>query len=178
MNETKLKEFLVSSDSVRLITTKSEDHDKTVFNILKILTKNYKKTGVHVSLNHSIEHCRTRYTNNKLDQTKLILVGCGGEMSKKGKNNFAVSDAASLTDMFLILKEIASENKCGFIVIDSLSTLLLYNDEKNVERFIHYLIQYVRRIKKKLVITSVNDERTQKIRPLICQYVDKSLEIK
>ena len=69
------------------------------------------------------------------------------------------------------------EKKIKFVIIDSLSTLLLYNDAKEVEKFLHGLFNKTRKSNASIIITSPKEKSKEDLFAEITQFCDKEIEL-
>jgi KaiC/GvpD/RAD55 family RecA-like ATPase len=73
-----------------------------------------------------------------------------------------IQDPSNLTELALVIKDIISQNKCGLVVLDSLNSLLVYNDITKTLQFLRFLSASVYEKKMTLLVYFVAGERDQK----------------
>ena len=90
-------------------------------------------------------------------------------MSKKKKTPenagkvFYLSGPESLTDLSIAITVATNTGKYGFLLIDSLSTLLIYNDAHNTQKFAHYLISKMSSYGMTLAILTLDEDNSIKV---------------
>lgn len=88
-----------------------------------------------------------------------------------------MEDPGSLSELSLLIDTLCNEKKIKFIVLDSLSTLLLYNDTKEVEKFAHDLLNKTRKAGVSITILVPKENSKEDILAEITQFCDKEIEI-
>ncbi|MBI4440555.1 hypothetical protein HY639_00150 [Candidatus Woesearchaeota archaeon] len=58
-----------------------------------------------------------------------------------------------------------------------MNTLLVYNDTKVMERFIHFLVNKLRLFKMRGLIMVIDERKAAKILPILTQFCDKCVKI-
>jgi len=86
-----------------------------------------------------------------------------------------LSGPQALTEMSVALSQLVNFKKFDFIVLDSLFTMLTYNDSSLVEQFIHYFVSKMRELGVIVVIASIKDVKSDNVHNSICQLADKCL---
>lgn len=64
-----------------------------------------------------------------------------------------------------------------FIFFDSVTTLLIYNKQETVERFIHFFLNKIKNMNILMIIISVEEKKTNKIIPILDQFCDGCIRI-
>ncbi len=137
------------SKYVVLLVTREDKYDLLIAN----LVKNFRESGmsgIFVALNKS--------GNSLIEMLKEHSVDCSGlfivDVISKGeseeelpvKNVSFVDSPQNLTEIQLQIGEFVKKLPPGkhFFILESLSTLLIYNAERTVERFVHTLGESLR----------------------------------
>ena len=121
--------------------------------VLKSIQKIYQegKTGVIISLSEPQIILKKALEKNSVDTSTLFFID-GVTVSAMGKagteeNCFYVNKSSDLTGIGIAITKAMAliENKENMVIIlDSVSTLLIYNDPNLIIRFLHMLINKVR----------------------------------
>ncbi|MFH1470788.1 MAG: ATPase domain-containing protein [Candidatus Micrarchaeota archaeon] len=82
-----------------------------------------------------------------------------GVTRKKCDDCRYIQDPSNLTELSLAIKDILSNNKCGLLVIDSLNSLLVYNDLTKTLQFLRFLSASAYEKKMALLVYLVSGER-------------------
>ncbi|NLO77462.1 MAG: hypothetical protein GX097_03090 [Methanomicrobiales archaeon] len=121
--------------------------------VLKSIQKIYQegKTGVIISLSEPQIILKKALEKNSVDTSTLFFIDGVTEsaMGKAGteENCFYVNKSSDLTGIGIAITKAMAliENKENMVIIlDSVSTLLIYNDPNLIIRFLHMLVNKVR----------------------------------
>jgi len=74
-------------------------------------------------------------------------------------------------------KSLSNTSDPKFLVFDSISSMLVYNDSKSIEEFIHTVANKLRLEGTLGVILIARDESTKTIERTVTQFVDKHVSI-
>jgi len=99
------------------------------------------KIGIYVSLNKTQKSTEEAFTKNGLDTSRMFFIDCvSKEKVREDVLHISPEDLDTLnTAMQAFVKDIHGEK---FILIDALSTLLIYNNENKVAKFVQELTEY------------------------------------
>lgn len=79
-----------------------------------------------------------------------------------------------LTDLLLETEEkLSSQEKPSLILLDSVSTLLVYNEKETVQKFLHSLIAKAHRADSRIILLASNDSATSDAISTIGQFCDR-----
>ena len=148
--------------------------------ILEYLMKKLKLQGLYISLNKPYETIREELTNINLDADSIYCIDFVSKKTGKFSDSekcFCLEDPSALTELSLMINTLSDEKKINFIVLDSLSTLLLYNDEKTVEKFAHEFLNKARKSKISVIITSTKEKSEEDALAIVTQFCDKEIEL-
>jgi len=122
----------------QLIITSVEDLQKEVNGIVKTLSAN---PGIYVSLNKTHESIENILKSNKINTSKLFFIDCvTSEQKRDDVLHISPRELEKLSSAInTFIKDIPGKK---FLVIDALSTLLIYNDENKVARFVKEITEF------------------------------------
>jgi archaellum biogenesis ATPase FlaH len=148
--------------------------------LLDYLMTNMNSQGLYVSLNKPFETISEELKQSNLDASTLYFID--GVSKKTGRYSdsekcFCLEDPSSITELRLLIDTLINEKKIKFIVVDSLNTLLLYNDIKDVEKFAHNLLNKCRKSNINVVIITPKEKRDEDAVATITQYCDREIEL-
>lgn len=86
----------------------------------------------------------------------------------------------ALTDISIALSQAVEslpENGERFLVFDTLSTLMLYNDKDTVGKFAHSIVNKIRDWGIKSVMLTLEDEADEEVTAQITQFCDETIKI-
>ncbi len=115
--------------------------EKLQSKINKILNSFKGTTGIYVSLNKTQKSVESTLKKSKINTNKLFFIDC---MTSKQVRDDVLHISPSELDKLnyainTFIKDIKDKK---FLIIDALSTLLIYNDENKVASFVKELIEY------------------------------------
>jgi len=172
------EEIEIPEKGIILVISKSNHYNDTNNKIIKILVNNKKKNCIYLSLNRPSSTLFEEFKENNIDNSKVLIIDCvtklAGEDVERAGNTIFVESPQSLTEMGAVL-EGAVESitaRGSFLFLDSVTTMLLYNNLKNVATFIHFLTIKIRYYKMSGVIVSLEEEETKQIISQISQFCD------
>ncbi len=175
-----LSEELKDPKGICIILSKPEDYHSVNLMVLNHLTVKMKLCGIYGTLNMPYSSLSTLLEKNDMDISKLFFIDCTGErITKNIKNGNCeyLKNPQSLTELSLMITELTNSGKFDFLFLDSISTLLIYNSLETTEKFAHYLINKIRILGLGGIIISLDDEKSNKIIPVISQFCDKCIRL-
>jgi archaellum biogenesis ATPase FlaH len=167
---------------VLLAIIKTDEYNATNAELMKFFLE--KQTpGVFVSINRPLNDVIGDIPESALEKNNLFFIDyvtkISGAEEAKGKNFFYVESPHRLGEISEILGKIIERlpRKESFVLIDSLSTLLVYNKPAIVEKFAHSLSGRMRSWKTKGIFIMVESEKTTHVAETIGQFCDKTVRI-
>lgn len=160
-----------------LLLAKQEKYDLLLMNVVKYFCQN-KMNGIFVTLNKPGADLLELLEEHKVDCANLFIVdGISKKRDQKGVPNPRISfidTPQDLTDMETRILEFIQKLPPGkkFFILDSLSTLMIYNAEKTVERFVHNLGERLRAREFQSVFIIMEGTRSE-IMNVLSQFSDK-----
>ena len=176
--EQELKEF--SENFIVNIVIDQHIFSQALPVILEYLMKKLQLQGLYISLNKPYETIREELTSINLDANAIYCIDFVSKKTGKFLDSdkcFCLDDPSALTELSLMINTLSDEKKINFIVLDSLSTLLLYNDEKTVEKFVHEFLNKARKSNISVVITSPKEKNEEDALAIVTQFCDKEIEL-
>ncbi len=120
---------------------------KNTVQLMDTLCNKMKMSGIYITANRSHDFLSAEFKKKKIDESKIYYIDAvtkgGGE--KKGKCIF-VDSPENLTEISLAISQLMGVigSKNVFIVLDSISSLLVHNDKEAITKFIHFLSNRIR----------------------------------
>ena len=162
---------------VVLVVTKEDKYDLLIANLLKNFMES-GMNGIFVTLNKSGNSLIEMLKEHGVDCSSLFIVDVisKGESEEElpVKNISFVDSPQDLTEMQTEINEFVEKLPSGehFFILDSLSTMLIYNAEKTVERFVHRLSERLRSHGFQSVFIIMDETRPEVIN-VLSQFCDK-----
>jgi len=192
-----LEEFLSEDSKYRLIIEKITSELGNSFSLLlvaspsefakvklAVLKRFAKEKGIilYITFNQSATKILAELGEKGIDKKKVFFI----DMVSKGKgyglvdseNILDFESPTLLTDLLLMVEErISSKEKPGVLLLDSISTLLVYNDKETVEKFLHSLATKAHKTNSRVVLLASKDSDNMDTLGTISQFCDKFLVI-
>jgi hypothetical protein len=148
-NEPEKTEYETKGNSkVSLLILENENYDKGISILLKKMAYDYEKS-MYVALNETIEEMENRFYEEKIEKKKFVAIDALTLSSKsinqkKYENCIFVASPNALVELSLAITQGINNWKAKAILFDSVSTLLIYENEKTVSRFVRSIIGKIR----------------------------------
>jgi hypothetical protein len=150
--------------------------------LLNFLINSKNMPGIYVSLNKPYIAVK-RILEPQINLDMMFVIDgttklTGGQCEKNDRCLF-IENISNLTDITFILDQaldaITSERK--FIVFDSLTTLLAYNSEDAVFKFLHYITGRMRMVGADGVFITLNQKSDMEFQSKLSMFCDKIIKI-
>jgi hypothetical protein len=155
--------------------------DKFNEEIIKILKKIKNKKICYVTLNKGADVLLESLNKNKINQKNFFFIDCVSKtiiQPKERENCQFISSPNALIEISLTI------NKCidsGFplVIVDSLSTFMIYHDSETIIHFFHSLSNKIRNEEGKILILTIsNKDKDSEVFKKMEIIVDKIIEVK
>lgn len=169
--------------SALLFITKGEDYFNTIIEVLKKKIVN-ETAGIYVSLNRPYNSLLDIFKKEGIDSEKIIFIDCVTKMvSNEAVNNVEnvifINTPQDLNKLSVAISKTvnAVEYTNKILFVDALRTLLIYNSQKTVSKFIYSLINRMRLLNINIIMLSIENELDSDIMNLLTQSVDKVINL-
>jgi hypothetical protein len=173
-----------ADNSVVLISASSETHGRLVAAVLDIFVREKGMGGVYISVSQPYEVILSTMEATGIDSKDIYFIDCISKMA--GQSGVQPSDKvvfienpSGLEEVSMhverLLSKVSREKK--FVFLDSLSSLLIYNDDKSVMVFTHYLINKIRLEKMAGAILSIAKKEAEDLVKTIAPMCDSEVRI-
>ncbi|MCX6695843.1 MAG: hypothetical protein NTU61_06065 [Candidatus Altiarchaeota archaeon] len=152
------------------------DAEKYFEGVINILSKDVVGNDIiYVTTNKPYGHLIRTLEKNGVKTDRIFFVDCiskyVGEVQDNKDNCLFVDSPHSLTDMVIAvgvrLKSVEHKVEKKILILDSLSTLLLYNDAKTVGQFSNFVINKMRQFNVDTIILALDtDMKTDIVRSI------------
>jgi hypothetical protein len=169
---------------VVLISASSETHGRLVAGMLDVLVAKKGMGGVYISVSQPYEVILSTMEASGIDVKDIYFIDCISKMA--GQSGQLASDKVVFIDNPASLEEVSMHvdrllAKVGkgkkFIFLDSLSSLLIYNDDKSVREFTHYIINKMRLEKMSGAILSIAKKEAEDLVKTLAPMCDAEIRI-
>ena len=177
----KTLEKIKKEKEIYIFITKNKNYVHFNAQVLRYLIKKLKLIGIYVTLTTPHSTLLSHLKKENVNTSKIFFID--GTSSQEGlkvtaSNCTCIQSPNSLTELSLVITELANTGKFDFLFFDSISTLLVYNDLSTTQKFTQYIIG---KLKAKSmcggIILAVEDEKTKQIIPTLSQFCDGCVNI-
>ena len=178
-----VKQFDDLRDYLALVVVDPRAYQTVNEDIVKFLVSQQRTPGVYITLNKPAQVLERKFQMDNIDTRLIIFIDCfsrtGDDQIKREKNILYIGSPERLSDISVAIEQavnaIPSEKK--FVLLDSLSTLLIYNKSGTVARFVHFLSNKMRSLKVKGVILSLEKEQEKDLLSDLSQFCDARIDM-
>lgn len=175
-------EELPKTHFTTLLLVEPTSYSKINIELIRIFCKEHVQ-GIYVTLNRSFLFLNELFNSEGIDISDLKFIDAitkitGREEIKKGEVVY-VESPNNLVELSVAIDEAIKSIKGtpAFLIFDSVSTLLIYNDMGSCEKFIHLIIGKLQESKLKGIFLMVKSDEMSGIINTLSQFCDKTLEI-
>jgi hypothetical protein len=175
----------LDSGWITLIQIPSDFHQKMNTESIRILTSELKYTVIYITLGKPCSELDVLFSKEKINTDKLFYVDAISQMygqKKADKKRYIYTagpldiDAISIS-LRSLLSQLSGERVC--VLLDSVSTVLLYNSLPRTVRFSQFLTKTLKQLGVNGVIVSVTSSAvtkklTSKLKTLCDEFIDLS----
>jgi len=152
---------------------------------LRVLIKKKEMYGAYVTFNRPYNTLKISIAEQGIDVSKLFFIdliteSAGGSAERSSEDKcFFVSSPKNLTELSILMEQamLRLPREKRFVFIDSISTMLIYNDPDTVLRFIHSLTGKMRLLGITGIIFLLEKESDEKFKAQVAQFCDKVISI-
>ncbi|HZX19596.1 MAG TPA: ATPase domain-containing protein [archaeon] len=196
-DEEKIMSVLVKSSGFNLKLTKAFEGIEKPFTVLTLvdpkdqpmlrsaMVKKYMEKDaciIYITLSTGYNKLKEDFEKEKINTKDIQFIDMvskdrGVEIKDTAQVKY-VESPMELTDCLIKMDKLISENKEKTIVIlDSVSTMLVYNQPTSIEKFVHSLIGKISVANASAILFSSNAKESKSITNTIGHFVDKIVEL-
>ena len=148
----------------------------------EILRKFKEQKVIYITISNSYKKIlaqlkKEKISNKKIHFIDMISVDRGIE-TKAEENVSLIESPAGLTELVeQVDKSLKNTGKNTIVILDSISTMTVYNDTSTAEKVIHTIIGKINTNNASAILMSSDSKGTEKITKIIGQFVDKTIVI-
>ena len=166
--------------SIVLVSIESEQHADAVSSIAGILMNEMGMGCLYISVSKPYEQLAKTMEAAKINVDKVLYIDCishmAGKLPENPKNAVFIENPSSLEQVSMYVDKLLvriAEPK--FLMLDSLSTLLIYNNELSVEELTHRIINKMRHEKVGGIILSIKQKEAESLTKTLAPMCDKQI---
>ena len=148
----------------------------------EILRKFQEQNVIYITISNSYTKILSQLEKEKISSEKIsfidmISVDRGIETAQE-ENVSLIESPTGLTELVEQLeKNLKKTGKNTIVILDSISTMTVYNDTGTAEKVIHTMIGKINTNNASAILMSSDSKETEKITKTIGQFVDKTIVI-
>lgn len=167
---------LIEDGQIIILKIEGENYNQVVAEILKTTLPEYSKC-IYVSINKPYSFLSRFFPKNQVDSSKITVIDCISEImslkEKAVKNLIVCEGPSNFTQISIAIEEAAkSISTSKLLILDSISTLLIYSSEKNVAKFLEFLISRLRSLNVTGILFGIDEESLKRIEKFISPSCD------
>jgi len=176
-------EELPKEQFTALLLVEPTNYSKINYELTRLLINHTQGKGIYITLNRSYKFLEETLKKEKIDVEKIFFIDAISKGTGKtpgfAQNVQYVESPRNLTELSVAIDDSYTKlgDKPKFLIFDSISTLLIYNDISSVERFMHLIIGKLREWKIKGVLLMVKSDEHKGVVNSLSQFCDRILEI-
>jgi hypothetical protein len=162
-----------------LLLTDYLNYGEVVDFILKYLIQEKNADGIYLTVNKTAKSVFESIQLLGMDPKKILFIDCASGRVRKfhetQENIIVIKSPEHLTDIAVALSEMVKKgsNANRFLLVDSISTLLLFNSVKSVVKFSHFFTNLIREYRLKGLIFAVDKETDEYVKRTLYVFSDK-----
>lgn len=168
---------------VALLTVNSDIYSLVGNSLLRNFVGEKGMQGVYVSVNRPFVAVKRALAKEGIDHAKIRFIDMVSRMSganqPEARNCDYLDAPTNLTELMLALEKAvdAIKQPRKFLIVDSVATLLVYNDVEAVEKLVHALVGKANEWDTQTVLLMVLSGETRGFVQIIGQFCDKVANI-
>lgn len=167
---TSIKKILKKNDIV-LILVPEKSYSKKIKQIARDVSSS-SKSVCYLTLNKPYPALSREFRKGKIDLNRFFFIDALSKDSKEDQV-VTVSSPKALTEINIVMKKVIKAGKIKATIIDSISTLLVYEGSSQVLRFTHSIVSLFRSLGSKGIIIALKHDMKNEVIRDIGMFVDK-----
>lgn len=149
---------------IALAETSGINYYPTNLEILYHLVNIKKKSGIYVTFSRSYDSLKTLLEQYQIDVNGVYFIDAVTKTTSGGleriHNCIFTNSPDNLTEVSIGVNELVKSNpKLSFLILDSISAILIYHQPDSVRKFAHSLTNMLRKLRMDGVIITLNREK-------------------
>jgi len=178
----KLKNELqtLKKNAVVLVAVESEQQAEAITALLKIYINEKNMNGLYLSISAPYEQIKNITESAGIQTDRLYFIDCisqmAGTTTAKTEKAVFVENPSSLEEVNMYIDKILMRMpEPKFMFMDSISSLLIYNNERSIEEFTHLVINKMRLEKLGFVIITLKQKESEQLAKTLVPMCDKEI---
>jgi archaellum biogenesis ATPase FlaH len=168
----------VQQNKIILLSLTSTTYREKVKELLKGSSALFKKI-CYVTLNDPYKTIKSG-AESFADASKFFWIDCVSSTvgtPEKEQGVTFVSSPRALTEISIAIKKATDEEKADFVILDSISAMLVYEKPMEIMKFIHNLTLTMREKALNITFVVLKEDVSEEIKKDLAMFVDKIVEV-
>jgi KaiC/GvpD/RAD55 family RecA-like ATPase len=173
----------IKHGEITLVLASSGKYQSVLPKVVKSFAGKKNFFGVYVTVNKPYATLNESFKRDGVKTDRMFFIDCVTKMvggaSKPSDRFLTIESPQFLTEISIAVSQAMSALPKGekYFVLDSVSSLLIYNSSGTVARFIHFLSGKLREWDARGIFLAVDTE-VEALLPYISQFVDKTVHVR
>jgi KaiC/GvpD/RAD55 family RecA-like ATPase len=166
-------------NQILVLIMPEDDYIERLMNVVKQLT-HLDGSICYISLNRPYDSLKETFEHGGLDLKDIYFIDAITQTAKipsTCKECEFVSSPGALTELSVSISKVMDEGKHKFLLFDSLSTLLVYESDTTIAKFVHFLMAKVRVAGCGALFTCLNQDADSVLIKDINMFADRVIHL-
>ena len=182
--ERKMREYnAADSPCITLLVEEYKLYRQSIVEILKYYVNEKKVPCIYVTINIPFESIRSMLSGSGVDMKKIVFVDAitrtVGGRTERSEGCIYLNRINDLTDMAVAISNAVQGIPAArrLILLDSVSTLQVYNNDVSVSKFLHFLTGKMRVWNMDCVLMSLKTMKDEAFLSQVSLYCDRRMDV-
>ncbi len=167
----------IKNNSISVVVMPNTSYNETLKDIVSAALEKHGSL-CYISLNKPYNSVMTYLKNKGVDSENIIFIDAVTKKTESDSDQVIyVSSPTALTEINITMNKVLEAGGIKAVLIDSISTLLLYTEESVVLKFVHSIVSKMRSDKNDCIMAAIEDESTRELIDDMSMFVDDILEL-
>ncbi len=149
-----------------VVICQGSDYTKKITNLYKEVSKKFKKICL-VTIRKSSAALINEFEKQHINYSNYYFIDClSVKSTKEPEQRLYISSPTALTELALAIQKVRSKHKVDLIILDNISSLLVYNQELMVLKFLHSIMTKIRKTNTKAIYPVLQESKKEFIADL------------
>jgi KaiC/GvpD/RAD55 family RecA-like ATPase len=178
-----LRKELENDSSTVLLILNVQQYFEGIVKVMELFCNDLALPGIYVTVNKPYGTLQELLRDRSIDTSQLYFIDAVSQTVTQprlvNRNVTYLPNPQSLTEISLAVDTAAEQLPAGrkFLVLDSLSTLLIYNDTNTVAKFAHFLTMKMRAANTRGILVALRHMMDEELIFDVAQYCDKVIDL-
>lgn len=151
-----------------------ESYNKHIVNITKEASKSCNLI-CYATLNRPYEMLLKIFEENSIDPNKFYFIDPSTKSAASKacpKNVVPIESVSSITSLSIAISNVLEKKKADGLILDSISTMLIYNNAASITKFMHFLVGKIKSLGCTGILTVLENDAKSSLMQDISMFAD------